>query len=147
MLGKVLLVGIHKSIHPWQPCLLAVVCVENDRNSVESSDLTHMKGSSNRSSNGCLIVSVVGLLSGNELSSSLGEGDHNGTSVFSGGFHAGIDRVGSNNIDSWNGEAFLLGVVEKVDKRLSCDDTWLDRSRELLESLNFSRIIEAKAKF
>ena len=136
MLFIVFLVGRKKTVHPWQPGLLAMVSVENDGNSVKSSNLADMLGSGNASSDGGIIVVVGKGLSGNELTSSLRESDHDGTSVLSGGFHAGVDGVGSNNIDSWDGESLLLGVLKKIDKGLSSDDTRLDRSRKLGESLS-----------
>ena len=60
------------------------------------------------------VVGVVGGLSGNELTATLGEGDHDGSSVLFSGFHAGVDGVGSDNVDSWDGKSVLLGVVKKV---------------------------------
>lgn len=131
--GEVLLVGIHKTVHPWQPGLLAMVGVENDRDPVKSSDLSNVKSSGNGSSDRGLVVAVVSGLSGDELSSSLGESHHDGSAVLLGSFHAGIDGVGSNNVDSGDGETGLLSVVKEIDEGLSSDDAGLDRSWELGE--------------
>jgi hypothetical protein len=116
-----------------------MVCVENNRNTVKSSDLTNVKGSSNGPGNGCLVVTVVCFLTGDELSSSLGKGDHDGSTVLGSGLHAGIDRVGSNNVNSWNGETLFLGMIEEVDECLSSDDTRLDRGRKLGEDNLWNR--------
>ena len=134
---EVLLVGSKETIHPRQPGLLAMVGVKNDGDVVKLGNLTDVLGSSNASSNAGGIIGVVGGLSGNELTSSLGESDHDGASVNLGGFHTGIDRVGSNNIDSGDSETLLLGVVKKVNKSRSGDNTRLDRGRKLGESLKF----------
>ena len=142
----VFLVGGKETVHPWQPGLLAVVGVENNGDSVELGNLTNVLGSGNASSNGGFVVGVLERLSGNELTSSLGESDHDGTSVLGSGFHAGVDGVGSNNVDSWDGISLLLGVLEKVDEGLSGDDTRLDGSRQLLESLNSSETKHKQGK-
>ena len=136
----VFLVGLKKTVHPWQPSLLAMVSVENDGNSVKGSDLTDVLGSGNASSDGGIVVIVGKGFSGNELTTSLGESDHDGSSVLGGGFHTGVNGVGSNNVDSWDGETGLLGVFEKVDKGLSSDDTRLDRGGKLGESLLIAKI-------
>jgi hypothetical protein len=128
-------VGLDKTIHPRQPGLLAMVSVKNDRDSVECGNFVHVLGGRDASCNGSLVVGVVSCLSGNELTASLGECDHDGTSVLLGGFHARVDGIGSDNIDSGNGKSLLLGVVKKVNKRLSGDNTRLDRRRQLCESL------------
>ena len=83
-----------------------------------------------------MIIGVVSGLSGDELTSSFGESDHDGTSVLGSGFHTGVDRVGTNNVDSWDGKSGFLGVVKKVDKGLSGDNTRLNRCGKLGESLN-----------
>ena len=103
LLGEVLLGGRKESIDPRKPRLLAVVGVENNRDTVKLGNLVNVLGSSNGSGDGGL-VSIVGEgLSGNELSSTLREGDHDGSSVLSGGLHAGVDTVGTNNVDSRDG--------------------------------------------
>mmetsp|Transcript_26770 Transcript_26770/g.56048 ORF Transcript_26770/g.56048 Transcript_26770/m.56048 type:complete len:442 (+) Transcript_26770:87-1412(+) len=135
VLFKVFLVGGNKTVHPWQPSLLAMVSVQNDGHTVKFGDLTHVKGSGDGSSNGGLIVGVVSGLSGNELTTSLGESDHDGSSVLGGGFHTGVDGVGSNNVDSGNGVSLGLGISQKIDKSSSSDNTRLDGSRKLGESL------------
>mmetsp|Transcript_25669 Transcript_25669/g.47830 ORF Transcript_25669/g.47830 Transcript_25669/m.47830 type:complete len:355 (+) Transcript_25669:483-1547(+) len=131
----VFLVGGNQTVHPWQPCLLAVVSVEDDRNTVKCGNFVHMLGGSNASSNGGLVIGVVGGLSGNELTTSLGESDHDGASILGSGFHTGVDRVCSDNIHSRNGKACLLGVVKKVDEGLSSDNTRLDGSGQLGKGL------------
>jgi len=129
------LVGLDQTVHPRQPSLLAVISVEDDRNSVEGGNFVDVLGGGNASGNGGLVISVVGALSGDELTSSLGESDNNGSSVLLGGFHAGVDGGSSNNVDSGDGESNLLSVVEKVNEGLSGDNTRLDGSRQLGESL------------
>ena len=131
----IFLVGGVESIHPRQPRLLAVVRVEDDGDIVQGSDLAHVLGGRNGSGNGGLVGSVVGRLSGNELTSSLGESYHDGSAVLLRGFHAGIDRVSSDDVDSGDCESDLLGVVQKINQRLSGHDTRLNGSGELGESL------------
>lgn len=122
-----------------------MIGVENDRDSVKSGDFVNMLGSRNTSGNGSLVIGVVSGLSGNEGTASLGEGDDDRSTVLLGGLHAGIDGGSSNNVDSRNGESNLLGVVEKVDKGLSGDNTRLDGSRQLGESLkNNDELTEIK---
>ena len=128
-------VGIDQAVHPRQPGLLAMVSVEDDRNSVKVSNFVDVLGGGNASGNGGLVVFIISGLSGHELTTSLGEGDDDGTTVLLGGLHAGVDGGSSNNVDSGDGESSLLGVVEKVDKGLSGDNTRLDGSRQLGESL------------
>jgi len=112
-----------------------MVGVEDDRDSVKSSDFVDVLCGGNSSGDGCGIIGIIGGLSGDEETTSLGEGDNDGSSVNLGGFHAGVDGGSSNNIDSWDGESGRLGVIEKVNEGLSGDNTRLDRSRELGESL------------
>jgi hypothetical protein len=114
-----------------------MVGVENDRDSVKCGDFVDVLGGRDASSDGSGVVGVISGLSGNEETTSLGEGDDDGTTVNLGGFHAGIDGGSSDNINSGDGESNLLGVVEKVDEGLSGDNTGLDGSRKLGESLQF----------
>jgi hypothetical protein len=137
LFGVEFLVGLDQTIHPWQPSLLAVIGVENDRNSVKSGNFVDVLGGSDTSSDGSLVIGVVGGLSGNEETTSLGEGDDDGTTIFLGGFHAGIDGRSSNNVDSGDGETNLLGVIKKVNEGLSGDNTRLHRSRQFGKSLQF----------
>lgn len=135
VLFKVFFVGGEKTVNPRQPGLLAVISVEDNRDVVQFGDLTDVKGSGNASSNGGSIVSVVGGFSGNELTSSLGESDHDGSSVLGSGFHTGIDGVGSDDVDSWDGISLGLGIVQKINQSGSSDNTRLDGSRKLGEGL------------
>ena len=134
----VFLVGSKKTINPRQPGLLTVISVENDRDSVKLGNLTDMLGSSDAPSDGSGIIGVISGLSGNELTSSLGESDHDGTSVLGGGFHTGVDGVGSYNVNSGDGISLLLSVLQKILKSLSSDNTRLDSGRKLGESLSFT---------
>lgn len=114
LLGEVLLGGRKESIDPREPRLLAMVGVEYNRDIVKLGNLVNVLGSSNGSGDGGL-VSIVGEgLSGNELSSSLGKGDHDGSSVLSGGLHAGVDAVGTNNVDSRDGVS--CGIRQKMSE-------------------------------
>ena len=112
-----------------------MISVKNNRDVVQSGDFTNVLGCSNAPSNGSLVVSVISSLSANELASSLREGHHDWTSVFGGSLDTGIDRVASYNINSWDGESCLFGVVEKINKGLSSDNSRLDRCWQLSESL------------
>jgi len=109
--------------------------MQNNRDSVKLGNLVNVLGSGNASSDGGLIVIVGKRLSSNKLASSLGKSDHDGTSVFGGGLHTGVDGVSSNNVDSWDGEPLLLGVLKKINEGLSRDDTRLDGSGELGKGL------------
>ena len=120
---------------PWQPSLLAVISVEDDRDSVKGGNFVDVLGGSDASGNGSFVVGVISGLSGNEVATSLGESDNDWTTVFLGGFHACIDGRCSNNVDSGNGESFFLGVIEKIDEGLSGDNTRLDGGRQLSEGL------------
>ena len=131
----VFLVGCEKTVNPWQPGLLTVVSVKNNRDAVELGNFTDVLGSGNASSDGGIVVVVRKGLSGDELTSTLGESDHDRTSVLGGGFHTGVDGVASYNVDSRDGVTLFLGVLEKVNKSLTGDNTRLDRSRQLGESL------------
>lgn len=133
---EVLLVGIHESINPRQPGLLAMVGMENNRDAIKGGNLAHVLGTSNTSSDGCPVVGVVNSLSGNELPAALGEGDHDGSTILSSSLDTGIDRVSSNNVDSRDGESDLLGSIKEIKKGRSRDNTGLNRGRELGESLN-----------
>jgi hypothetical protein len=132
---EVLLRGGEEAIDPGKPGLLAVISVKNDGDTVKLGNLMNVLGSSDRSGNGGLVGIVLEGLTSNELPTSLREGNHNGASVFSSGFHTGVDRVGSNDVDSGDGISLCLSVVEKVNKSLSSDDSGLDGSGELSESL------------
>jgi hypothetical protein len=131
---EVSLVGVHQRINPWQPSLLAMVGVKNDWDTVKGSDLMDVLGSRNGSSDGGLVISVVNGLSADELSTTLGESDHDWSTVLGGSFHAGVDGVSSNNVDTRDGELLLLGVIEEINKGLSSNNTSLDGSWELGES-------------
>ena len=112
-----------------------MISVEDDRDSVKGSNFVDVLGGSNASGDGSLVIGVISGLSGDEETTSLGEGDDDRSSVLLGGFHAGVDGGSSNNVDSRDGESNFLSVVEKVDKSLSGDNTRLDGSRQLRESL------------
>jgi len=112
-----------------------MVGVENDRDSVKCGDFVDVLGGRDASSDGGGIIGVISGLSGNEETSSLGESDNDGSTVLLGGFHARVDGGSSDNIDSGDGESNVLGVVEKVNEGLSGDNTRLDGSRKLGESL------------
>jgi hypothetical protein len=118
--------------------------VQNDGHVVKLGNFTDVLGTDNASSNGGLVLIVGKGLSSNELTSSLGEGDHDGSSVLGSGLHTGVNGVGSHDVDSRHGESNLLGVVEKVDEGLSGDDTRFDGSRELGESLRERRRVGRK---
>jgi len=133
--GVVLLRGGEEAINPWKPCLLAVISVKNNGDAVKLGNLVNMLGSSDGSGNGCLVGIIVDSLSSNELSTSLGESHHNGTSVLSSSFHTGVDRVSSNNVNSRDGISLLLGGIEEINKSISSDNTRLDRGRKLGECL------------
>jgi hypothetical protein len=133
--GEVLLRSGEETVDPREPGLLAMISVKNDGNSVKLGNLVDVLGSSDGSSNGGRVSLVGERLSGNELSTTLGEGDHDGSSVLGGGFHTGVDGVGSYDVDSGDGVSLFLGGIEKVGEGLSGDNTWLDGGRELGESL------------
>jgi hypothetical protein len=132
----VLLVGLEQGVEPRQPSLLAMVSVKNNRDTVKSSDLADVLGGGDASSNGGRVVFVGKRLSGDELSTSLGESHHDGTTVLGSGFHTGVDGVRTNNIDTWDGISGLLGRVKEVRKGLASNNTRLNRGRELSESLS-----------
>lgn len=134
--GEVLLRSGEETVDPREPGLLAMISVKNDGNSVKLGNLVDVLGSSDGSSNGGRVSLVGERLSGNELSTTLGEGDHDGSSVLGGGFHTGVDGVGSYDVDSGDGVSLFLGGIEKVGEGLSGDNTWLDGGRELGESLS-----------
>ena len=46
----VFLVGGDKAVHPWQPCLLTVISVKNNWDTVKGSNLTDVLGGGNASS-------------------------------------------------------------------------------------------------
>lgn len=133
---EVLLRGGEEGVDPGKPRLLAVVGVKDDGDAVEGGDLTDVLGSGNGSGNGCRIVVVVKGLSGNELSATLGESDHDGSSVVLGGLHAGVDRVSTDDVDAGDGPLLLLRGVEEIDEGLTGNDTGLDGGREVGESLS-----------
>ena len=133
---EVLLRGGEEGVDPGKPRLLAVVGVKDDGDAVEGGDLTDVLGSGNGSGNGCRIVVVVKGLSGNELSATLGESDHDGSSVVLGGLHAGVDRVSTDDVDAGDGPLLILRGVEEIDEGLTGNDTGLDGGREVGESLS-----------
>ena len=132
---EVLLAGFNESVEPGQPGLLAMVGVKHNGDTVKVGDLANVLGSGDASGDGGRVVLVRKGLSGNELSTSLGESHHDGTSVLHSGFHTGVDGVGTNNIDTRDGIALFLGGSKEVRKGLSRNDTRLDRSRKLFEGL------------
>ena len=92
-------------------------------------------GTSNSSSNGGNIVGVVYRLTSDELSTSLGEGNHDGTTILGCSLHTGVDRVGSNNVDSGDGISLLLSIIEEVSEGSSRNNTRLDGSWKLCKCL------------
>jgi len=96
-------------------------------------------GAGDGAGDGGLVVVVVEGLAGDELSATLGEGDHDGTAVLHGGLHAGVDGVGADDIDSGDGVALLLGGIEKVDEGLTGHDTGLDGGGKLGKGLFVDR--------
>jgi len=132
---EVLLGGGKETVDPGKPGLLAMVGVEDDGDAVEGGDLTDVLGGGDGTGDGGNVVGVVEGLAGDELSATLGEGDHDGTAVLGGGLHAGVDGVGSNDIDSGDGVALLLGGIEKVDEGITGHDTGLDGGGKLGEGL------------
>ena len=132
---EVLLGGGKEAVDPGKPGLLAMVGVEDDGDAVEGGDLTDVLGGGDGTGDGGKVVGVVEGLTGDELSATLGEGDHDGTAVLGGGLHAGVDGVGSNDVDSGDGVALLLGGIEKVDEGITGHDTGLDGGGKLGEGL------------
>lgn len=112
-----------------------MISVQNHRHAVQGGDLVHMLRSGDGSSNRGSVVGVVDRLSADELSASLGESDHDGSSVFGSGLHTCVDGVGSDDVDSGDGVSILLGVLEKIFESLTSHNPGLDRSRELGKSL------------
>jgi hypothetical protein len=135
ILFVVLLGGGKEAIDPGKPGLLAVISVKDDGDAVELGNLVDVLGTSNGSGNGGDIVGVVERLTSDELSTSLGESDHDGTTVLGSSFHACVDRVGSNNVDSGDGVSLITGSLEEVVEGLSGDNTRLDGSGKLCEGL------------
>mmetsp|Transcript_15328 Transcript_15328/g.28928 ORF Transcript_15328/g.28928 Transcript_15328/m.28928 type:complete len:306 (+) Transcript_15328:496-1413(+) len=135
VLLKVLLVGLHESIEPGQPGLLAVISVEDHRNAVELGDLAHMEGTSHSAGDAGSIISVVRGLTCNELATTTGEGDHDGSTSLLGCLHASIHRAAAHHVDSWNGELVLLGIVQQVHQSLASDNARLHGRWHLGESL------------
>jgi len=77
----VFLRGGEETIDPWKPGLLTVICVKDDGNTVECGNLVDVFGTRDGSGNGGLVSVVVDGLTADELSATLGEGDHDGTAV------------------------------------------------------------------
>mmetsp|Transcript_9708 Transcript_9708/g.27207 ORF Transcript_9708/g.27207 Transcript_9708/m.27207 type:complete len:432 (-) Transcript_9708:11-1306(-) len=132
---EVLLGGGKEAVDPGKPGLLAMVGVEDDGDTVERGDLVDMLGGGNGTGDGGAVVGVVEGLAGDELSATLGEGDHDGTAVLGGGLHAGVDGVGADDVDSGDGPASVLGGIEKVDEGITGHDTGLDGGGKLGEGL------------
>jgi hypothetical protein len=132
---EVLLVGSKKSVHPWKPSLLAVISVKDDWYTVQLGNFTNMLGTSNGTSDRRGIVLVISSFTSDELSTSLGKGNHDGSTVLLGSLHTSIDGVSSNNIHARNGISLGFGIVKEVKKCLSSDNTRLDRGWELSEGL------------
>ena len=131
----VLLGGGKEAVDPGKPRLLAMVGVEDDGDAVEGGDLVDVLGGGDGTGDGGAVVGVVEGLTGDELSATLGEGDHDGTAVLGGGLHAGVDGVGADDVDSGDGVALLLGGIEKVDEGRAGHNTGLDGSGKLGEGL------------
>merc|ERR1719203_353405 len=129
--------GGEEAIDPRKPGLLAVIRVENDGNTVERGNLVDVFGTGDGSRNGGLIGVVVDGLTGDELSTALGEGNHDGTSVGGSSFHARVDGVGTYNVDSGDGVSLFLGGIEEVCKGRAGDNTRLDGGGKLSERLCF----------
>jgi hypothetical protein len=121
-----------------------MVRVKNDRDTVKGGDFVYVLGSRNTSSDGGLVVSIISGLSGNEETSSLGESNDDRSTVLLGGLHTRVDGTVSYNIYTGDGKSSLLGVIKKINKGLSCDNTWLDRSRQLSECLSSSFLKKIK---
>ena len=130
-----LLGGGKEAVDPGKPCLLAMVGVEDDGDAVEGSDLMNVLGGGDGTGDGGAVVGVVEGLTGDELSTTLGEGDHDGTAVLHGGLHAGVDGVSADDVDSGDGVALLLGGIEKVDEGRAGHNTGLDGGGKLGEGL------------
>jgi len=131
----VFLVGFDEGIEPGQPCLLAMVSVKDNWDTVQGGNLAYVLGGSDASSDRSRVVLVLQRLSGDELSTSLGESYHNGASVLRSGFHAGVDGVATDDIHTGDGITAFFGGGEEVGKGLSRNDTRFDRSRKLGEGL------------
>mmetsp|Transcript_39229 Transcript_39229/g.72850 ORF Transcript_39229/g.72850 Transcript_39229/m.72850 type:complete len:225 (+) Transcript_39229:379-1053(+) len=91
ILFEVSFISIQHPIHPRQACLVTMICVENDRDTVQLCNFAHMLGTGNGTRNACLVVLVVSRLASDELSTSHGEGDHDRTTILGSCLHASID--------------------------------------------------------
>jgi len=91
VLSIVFLVGSEEAVHPWQPSLLAVVCMQDHGNTIELGYLSDVECPSDTSSDGSSVVGVVCGLACDELAAAFGERDHDGTSILLGGLHTGVD--------------------------------------------------------
>jgi hypothetical protein len=135
MLFVIFLSSSKESIDPWQPCLLAVISVKNNWNTVKLGNLTYVHGASDTSCDGSSIICVVGRLSSDKLTSSLGESYHDWSTVFGSGFHTCVDGVRSNDVNSWDSVSLLLSVIKKILEGLSSNNTRLYGCWELGECL------------
>mmetsp|Transcript_39223 Transcript_39223/g.72825 ORF Transcript_39223/g.72825 Transcript_39223/m.72825 type:complete len:210 (+) Transcript_39223:496-1125(+) len=114
MFLEVSFVGLQHTLKPRQPALLAVICVKDHRDTIELCNLTHVHGTSNSAGNGCSIICIVSSFAGNELTTTPGESDDDGTTVLLSSLHARVDGICTNNVRTWDRKLVLLCIVQQV---------------------------------
>mmetsp|Transcript_158103 Transcript_158103/g.288213 ORF Transcript_158103/g.288213 Transcript_158103/m.288213 type:complete len:239 (-) Transcript_158103:245-961(-) len=134
MFLEVSFVGLQHTLKPRQPALLAVICVKDHRDTIELCNLTHVHGTSNSAGNGCSIICIVSSFAGNELTTTPGESDDDGTTVLLSSLHARVDGICTNNVRTWDRKLVLLCIVQQVHQCWTGHNTRLHRGRHLCES-------------
>mmetsp|Transcript_140083 Transcript_140083/g.243963 ORF Transcript_140083/g.243963 Transcript_140083/m.243963 type:complete len:224 (-) Transcript_140083:320-991(-) len=129
MFLEVSFVGLQHTLKPRQPALLAVICVKDHRDTIELCNLTHVQGTGNGASNCCSIICIVSSFAGNELTTTPGESDDDGTAVLLSSFHARIDRVRTNDVWTGDRKFVLLCILQQVHESWASHNTGFHRCR------------------
>mmetsp|Transcript_55777 Transcript_55777/g.102241 ORF Transcript_55777/g.102241 Transcript_55777/m.102241 type:complete len:249 (-) Transcript_55777:23-769(-) len=114
MLLEVSFVGFQHTFEPRQPALLTVIGVKDHGHAVELCNLTHVQGTGNGASNCCSIICIVSSFAGNELTTTPGESDDDGTTVLLSSLHARVDGICTNDVRTWDRKLVLLCIVQQV---------------------------------
>ena len=120
-----LLIGIEHAIEPWEELLGAVVGVEDNWDAVCWSNSADVVGSSNGTSDGSLLVTVLDTLTGEVSRTALGDLEDDWGLGVTGGLERSDNSRGGGDVDSWNSKVLLLSVLEEGVDVVAVDDAGL----------------------
>lgn len=116
------LVCVEHAVEPREELLGAVVRVEDDGDLVEVGDVANVLCDGDGTGNGGLLLVVGDTLSSDELGTTLRALDDDGRLCVHGCLERCVGGGGAGDVEGWDGESVLSGIVEDLVDVLASDD-------------------------